>query len=68
MLQHSGGRRPDLSVDVRRRLVAHFAEDIALLEKATGNSYGDWLGDRGRGEFGARRRSSGSSCGGADVT
>jgi hypothetical protein len=42
-------------VEDRRRLVAHFATDIALLEKVTGRSYADWLGDSGRGEFRARR-------------
>ena len=59
VLQRGGGRRPELSVDERRRLVAHFARDIALLERVTGNSYSDWLGDQGRGEFRARRYGAG---------
>ncbi len=60
-LQYGGGRRPDLTVEDRRRLVAHFATDIALLERVTGRSYADWLGDSGRGEFRARRTDQGSS-------
>jgi Sulfotransferase family len=60
-LQYGGGRRPDLTVEDRRRLVAHFATDIALLEKVTGRSYADWLGDSGRGEFSARRSNQGTS-------
>jgi hypothetical protein len=59
-LQHGGGRRPDLSVETRRQLVAHFAADIALLEEITGDSYSDWLSDRGRGEFSTRRQSTDS--------
>jgi len=55
ILQSGGGLRPDLAVADRRRLRAHFAEDIAVLEGITGDSYSDWLGDRGRGEFSARR-------------
>jgi len=55
IIQYGGGRRPDLSIADRRRLVASFAEDIAVLGEITGDSYSDWLGDRGRGEYSARR-------------
>lgn len=61
VLQHGGGPRPELSVDGRRRLVAEFAPDIALLERVTGNSYSDWLGDQGRGEFRFRRSGAGEA-------
>lgn len=60
-LQYGGGPRPELAVDDRRRLVAVFAQDIALLERVTGVSYSDWLGDRGRGEFSVRRLEPGNA-------
>jgi hypothetical protein len=53
---HRGGRhRPDLAVEVRRQLVAGFAEDVALLQDLTGRSYADWLGDQGRGTYSVRK-------------
>jgi hypothetical protein len=60
LLQYGGGRRPELAVEERRRLVAEFSPDIALLERVTGDSYTDWLGDRGRGEFSTRRLEAGN--------
>ena len=50
----NGARRPVLSPGERRAVLAPLADDIALLSEVTGESYADWLGDRGRGEFGPR--------------
>jgi hypothetical protein len=54
-LQRGGGPRPSLPIDARRRLVAEFSADIALLDEVAGGSYSDWLTDNGRGEFASRR-------------
>jgi hypothetical protein len=53
-LQRGGGRRPPLPVEARRQLVGGFADDVHLLSALTGEDFGDWLGDEGRGEFSAR--------------
>ncbi|CAN5495037.1 sulfotransferase [soil metagenome] len=53
-LHAGGGPRPHLSVEHRRYALSRFAEDIALLGEVTGQSYGDWLADVGRGEFSRR--------------
>ena len=50
----NGARRPVLSPDERRVVLAPLADDIALPSEVTGQSFADWLGDRGRGEFGPR--------------
>lgn len=53
-LQRGDERRPELSVEVRRRLVEFFADDVALLEAQTGETFQDWLGDKGRGTYSVR--------------
>lgn len=50
-LQRNGSRRPVLSPAERRAVLAPLVDDIRLLERVTGRSFADWLGDRGRGEF-----------------
>jgi hypothetical protein len=54
-LHRGGAHRPPLDPEVRRELVAHFTEDVALLEQLLGGSFQDWLGDSGRGTFAVRR-------------
>ncbi len=46
--------RPPLSVEVRRAVLAHLLSDIGLLEELTGESFADWKGDTGRGDFRSR--------------
>jgi hypothetical protein len=53
-LRRDGIPRPELTVATRRRLLAFYADDIIRLERVTGDSYSDWLADRGRGAFPAR--------------
>jgi hypothetical protein len=43
-----------LPVEVRRQLVEGFADDVHRLSTLTGEDFGDWLGDEGRGEFSTR--------------
>jgi hypothetical protein len=43
-----------VGVEVRRRLLPFFRDDVALLERVTGASYSDWLSDRGQGAFSTR--------------
>ena len=50
------GRAAGLSVEERRIAMAPLLDDIALLERVTGNPYDDWRGDAGRGEFSGRWR------------
>jgi hypothetical protein len=57
-LRHDGLPRPELTVETRRRLLAFYADDIARLERATGESYSNWLVDHGRGAFAGRPRHS----------
>ncbi|MCW2498203.1 sulfotransferase [Jatrophihabitans sp.] len=53
---HRGGvHRPPLDVAVRRQLVSHFADDVALLSRLLDRNYDDWLSDAGRGTFAVRR-------------
>ncbi len=47
-LHRHGTARPELAVDARLRLLGYFAGDVALLERITGESFSDWLADRGR--------------------
>jgi hypothetical protein len=54
-LHHGGGHRPSLSVAERREVLAPLVDDIRLLERVTGSSFEDWLGDGSRGAFSARR-------------
>ena len=52
---HAGrAKRPSLPVDVRREVLAPLLDDIALLEELTGESFADWRGDTGRGDFRSR--------------
>ena len=46
--------RPTLPVEVRREVLAPLLPDIELLEELTGESFGDWKGDTGRGDFRTR--------------
>lgn len=43
LLHRRTGHRPPLSADDRAALLPRFADDIALLEEVTGQSYADWL-------------------------
>jgi hypothetical protein len=53
---HAGrAPRPPLPVEVRRAVLAPLLPDIALLEELTGESFADWKGDTGRGDFRSRR-------------
>jgi len=53
---HAGKvRRPPLAVDVRREVLAPLLADIELLEELTGESFADWKGDTGRGDFRSRQ-------------
>ena len=57
---HAGrAPRPALPVEVRRQVLGPLLPDIALLEELTGESFADWKGDTGRGDF--RSRSAGAS-------
>ncbi|MCW2538086.1 MAG: Sulfotransferase [Modestobacter sp.] len=52
---HAGrAPRPALPVEVRRELLAPLLPDIALLEELTAESFADWKGDTGRGDFRSR--------------
>ena len=46
---------PLLPVEVRRGALAPLLADIALLEEVTGESFRDWKGDAGRGDFRLRQ-------------
>jgi hypothetical protein len=53
---HAGrAPRPPLPVEVRREVLAPLLPDIALLEELTGESFADWKGDIGRGDFRSRQ-------------
>ena len=47
--------RPPLPVEVRREVLDPMLPDIALLEELTGESFADWKGDIGRGDFRSRQ-------------
>jgi Sulfotransferase family len=56
LLQRDGDQqRARLSADQRREIGALFADDIALLEKVTGESFQDWLGDSGSDTYSVRK-------------
>jgi hypothetical protein len=59
------GPRPKLPVEVRREVLEPLLDDIALLEDLTGQSFDDWRGDTGRGDF--RSRTAGAAGGPASV-
>ena len=46
--------RPPLPVEVRREVLDPLLPDIELLEELTGESFADWKGDTGRGDFRSR--------------
>ncbi|MEU6998903.1 sulfotransferase [Nonomuraea sp. NPDC046570] len=48
LLQRSGRARRALTWDERSRLIGHFTEDIDLLQRVTGEDFGDWLRPRER--------------------
>jgi hypothetical protein len=53
---HAGGTaRPRVSPEERREVLAGLLEDIAVLEEVTGESFADWRGDVGRGDFRSRQ-------------
>ena len=53
---HAGkAPRPPLPVEVRRTVLDPLLPDIALLEELTGESFADWKGDTGRGDFRSRQ-------------
>jgi hypothetical protein len=53
---HAGrSPRPTLPTEVRREVLAPLLPDIALLEELTGESFADWKGDTGRGDFSSRQ-------------
>ncbi len=47
--------RPPMPVEVRREVLTPLLPDIELLEELTGESFGDWKGDTGRGDFRSRQ-------------
>ena len=52
---HRGGvHRPELGVAARRHVLAPLLEDIALLERLTGQSFEDWRADAGQGSYASR--------------
>ena len=46
--------RPPMPVGVRREVLEPLLPDIELLEELTGESFADWKGDTGRGDFRSR--------------
>lgn len=55
-LHAHGGRRPRLTPEERQVALAGLADDIQDLELLTGQSYADWLGPAGGGDFARRLR------------
>ncbi len=52
---HAGrAPRPALPVEVRREVLSPLLPDIELLEELSGESFADWKGDTGRGDFRSR--------------
>ena len=50
-LQEGAGPRPRLDPAARRELQSRYRDDVALLERLTGDSYRDWFGDGGTDTF-----------------
>ena len=46
-LQRGSGPRPRIAPEARRVLLEGYRDDVALLERLTGDSYRDWFGDGG---------------------
>lgn len=55
-LHRRGTARPRLTPAERREVLDPLREDIERLERVTGRSFADWLGDEGAGEFSVRHR------------
>jgi Sulfotransferase domain len=55
LLRRRHANRPHLSREARRELVSYFADDVATLQRITGQSYADWLSETGRGTYSVRR-------------
>jgi hypothetical protein len=53
-LQADRAHRPALPVEVRREVLGPLLPDIELLEELTGESFADWKGNTGRGDFRTR--------------
>ena len=54
-LRRSGGHRPELAAADRSRLLGAFGDDIALLERLTGQSFADWRVQSAEGTYSVRR-------------
>jgi hypothetical protein len=54
-LRRSGGHRPELNGADRSRLLERFADDIALLEELTDQSFDDWRVHSAEGTYSVRR-------------
>jgi hypothetical protein len=54
-LSSGESHRPKLDPETRERLIPHFAEDIALLQRLTGEEFSLWLSTESRGSFDQRR-------------
>jgi hypothetical protein len=57
LLKRRGLQRPTLAETDRERLHHHFVEDIALLERLTGESFSHWLSERETGPYALRKAS-----------
>ena len=60
-LKRQHANRPELSPEQRSELAAHFTDDVALLERLTGESFDNWLGWRETGTFSVRKASAASA-------
>jgi hypothetical protein len=56
-LKRQHANRPELSPAQRSELAGNFVDDVALLERLTGESFDDWLGWRETGTFSVRKAS-----------
>jgi hypothetical protein len=56
-LKRRHANRPELSPVQRSELAATFTDDIALLERLTGDSFDDWSGLRETGPYSVRMAS-----------
>ena len=54
LLHAGGGARPTLTPQDRREVLGPMTDDVRLLGRLTGQSFDDWLGDDGRGDFRSR--------------
>ncbi|MGV1008125.1 MAG: sulfotransferase family protein [Dermatophilaceae bacterium] len=63
LLHAAGGARPRLTPAQRREVLDPLADDVRLLSALTGQSFDDWLGDHGRGDFRSRLAAGGDEAG-----